>query len=435
MKLLDIIRTASSNTLRSKLRTSLTVIAIFIGSFTLTLTNGLGSGISTYIDAQINNLGAKDVLVIQAGDSSVGGGDTSDSDKPKEYDASKKIATTSFGIATTVLTDNDIAKIKKVAGIKSVEPNLALAPDYIASGLNDKKYQISANPYITGTKVELASGEQLNNDSAEIDLLLPVEYVEVLGYTDNQDAINKKVEIGVTDGTGQQRKLTATIKGVQQKGVTNAGGMNTNTALTNAIYKAQTNGLPASTINSYTALVAKFDANYSKEQIDSLKKDLKDKGYAATTFEEQIGSFKQVIEGIVLVLNAFAVIALLAASFGIINTLLMSVQERTKEIGLMKAMGMSSSKIFMLFSAEAVMLGFWGSFIGVVVAQIVGRIINSIVSNGILKDLAGLMLLSFPLQSTVTIVLIVMVIAFLAGTLPAFRLLGKTQLTLCATNK
>jgi putative ABC transport system permease protein len=421
VKLLDIIRTASSNTLRSKLRTSLTVIAIFIGSFTLTLTNGLGSGISTYIDAQINNLGAKDVLVIRAGDSSVGGGDTSDSDKPKEYDASKKIATTSFGIATTVLTDNDITKIKKVAGIKSVEPNLALAPDYIASGLNDKKYQISANPYITGTKVELASGEQLNNDSTEINLLLPVEYVEVLGYTDNQDAINKKVEIGVTDGTGQQRKLTATIKGVQQKGVTNAGGMNTNTALTNAIYKAQTNGLPASTINSYTALVAKFDANYSKEQIDSLKKDLKDKGYAATTFEEQIGSFKQVIEGIVLVLNAFAVIALLAASFGIINTLLMSVQERTKEIGLMKAMGMSSSKIFMLFSAEAVMLGFWGSFIGVVVAQIVGRIINSIVSNGILKDLAGLTLLSFPLQSTVTIVLIVMVIAFLAGTLPAFR--------------
>lgn len=421
MKLLDIIRTASSNTLRSKLRTSLTVIAIFIGSFTLTLTNGLGSGISTYIDAQINNLGAKDVLVIRAGDSSVGGGDTSDSDKPKEYDASKKIATTSFGIATTVLTDNDITKIKKVAGIKSVEPNLALAPDYIASGLNDKKYQISANPYITGTKVELASGEQLNNDSTEINLLLPVEYVEVLGYTDNQDAINKKVEIGVTDGTGLQRKLTATIKGVQQKGVTNAGGMNTNTALTNAIYKAQTNGLPASTINSYTALVAKFDANYSKEQIDSLKKDLKDKGYAATTFEEQIGSFKQVIEGIVLVLNAFAVIALLAASFGIINTLLMSVQERTKEIGLMKAMGMSSSKIFMLFSAEAVMLGFWGSFIGVVVAQIVGRIINSIVSNGILKDLAGLTLLSFPLQSTVTIVLIVMVIAFLAGTLPAFR--------------
>lgn len=421
MKILDIIRTASANTLRSKLRTSLTIIAIFIGSFTLTLTNGLGAGISTYIDSQLNNLGAKDVLVIRAGDSSVGGGAATDSDKPKEYDASKKIATTSFGIATTVLTDNDIAKIKKIAGIKSVEPNLALAPDYIGSGLNDKKYQISANPYISGTKVELASGEQLSNDNSELDALLPLEYVEVLGYSNNQDVVNKKVEIGVTDGTGQQRQITATIKGVQQKGVTNAGGMNTNTALTNAIYKAQTTGLPASSINSYTALVAKFDASYSQNQIDSLKSDLKDKGYAATTFEEQIGSFKQVVEGIILVLNAFAIIALLAASFGIINTLLMSVQERTKEIGLMKAMGMSSFKIFMLFSTEAIMLGFWGSFIGVVLAQIVGGVTNSIVSKGILKDLAGLTLLSFPLQSTITIVLIVMFVAFLAGTLPAFR--------------
>lgn len=419
MKLFDIILTASANTLRSKLRTSLTIIAIFIGSFTLTLTNGLGSGISTYIDTQINNLGAKDVLVIQTADSSLEGGG-SGSDTPKEYDPSKKVSATTFGLATTVMTNEDIEKIKKVAGIKSVEPNLSLAPDYIA-GTTDKKYQISANPYVSGTKVELATGDQLSNESAELQVLVPVEYREVLGFSSDSDAVGKTVTIGVTDGTGDKRILTAVVKGIQQKGVTNAGGMNTNTALTNAIYAAQTAGLPAATTNSYTILIAKFDANYSKEQLDSLKRDLKDKGYSAVTFEEQIGSFKQVVEGIILVLNAFAVIALLAASFGIINTLLMSVQERTKEIGLMKAMGMSSSKIFMLFSAEAVMLGFWGSFIGVTIAQIVGAVTNSIVSNGVLKDLAGLTLLSFPVQSTITIVLIVMFIAFLAGTLPAFR--------------
>lgn len=419
MKLFDIIRTASANTLRSKLRTGLTIVAIFIGSFTLTLTNGLGSGISTYIDTQINNLGAKDVLVIQTADSSLEGGG-SGTDTPKEYDPSKKVSATTFGLATTVMTNEDIEKIKKVAGIKSVEPNLSLAPDYIA-GTTDKKYQISANPYVSGTKVELATGDQLSNESTELQVLVPVEYREVLGFSSDSDAVGKTVSIGVTDGTGDKKILSAIVKGIQQKGVTNAGGMNTNTALTNAIYAAQTAGLPAATTNSYTVLIAKFDASYSKEQLESLKREMKDKGYSAVTFEEQIGSFKQVIEGIILVLNAFAVIALLAASFGIINTLLMSVQERTKEIGLMKAMGMSSSKIFMLFSAEAIMLGFWGSFIGVTVAQIVGAVTNSIVSNGILKDLAGLTLLSFPVQSTITIVLIVMFIAFLAGTLPAFR--------------
>ena len=74
----------------------------------------------------------------------------------------------------------------------------------------------------------------------------------------------------------------------------------------------------------------------------ALQDRLTDAGYDSTTVEEQLGSFKAVIDGIVLVLNAFAVIALLAASFGIVNTLLMSVQERTREIGLMKAMGMGS---------------------------------------------------------------------------------------------
>ena len=84
------------------------------------------------------------------------------------------------------------------------------------------------------------------------------------------------------------------------------------------------------------------------------------------------GMFKTVIDGIVLVLNAFAIIALLAASFGIVNTLLMSVQERTREIGLMKAMGMGSGKVFGLFSLEAAFIGFLGSAIGVGVAMLAG---------------------------------------------------------------
>ncbi len=149
---------------------------------------------------------------------------------------------------------------------------------------------------------------------------------------------------------------------------------------------------------------------------------MKKQGYAAKTIEDQIGTFKAVISGIVAVLNAFGVIALLAASFGIINTLLMSVQERTKEIGLMKAMGMSPSRIFLLFSVEAVLLGFWGSLLGVMAAIGVGQIANHVVSTGILKDLPGLTLLTFPPMGTLGIIALIMVIAFLAGTLPRARI-------------
>ena len=87
----------------------------------------------------------------------------------------------------------------------------------------------------------------------------------------------------------------------------------------------------------------------------------------------------------------------------------------------MKAMGMGGGKIFLLFSAEAVVLGFWGSLFGVLAAMGAGKIINNVVSNGILKDLAGLQLLVFPWQSILAIMGLVMAIAFLAGTLPAFR--------------
>src|SRR5690606_25299468 len=108
-------------------------------------------------------------------------------------------------------------------------------------------------------------------------------------------------------------------------------------------------------------------------------------------------------------------------SFGIINTLFMSVQERTKEIGLMKAMGMSRSRVFLLFSVEAILLGFWGSTLGAGAAMIAGGIVNQIASNSFLKDLPGFDLTTFPATSIATVIFIIMAIAFLAGTLPARR--------------
>ncbi len=99
----------------------------------------------------------------------------------------------------------------------------------------------------------------------------------------------------------------------------------------------------------------------------------------------------------------------------------MSVQERTKEIGLMKALGMSKGKIFTLFSIEAILIGFWGSMLGVGFAVALGKVVNAVASKGFLKDFTGLQLLSFPLKSVAVIVIGIMLIAFLAGTLPARR--------------
>jgi putative ABC transport system permease protein len=185
--------------------------------------------------------------------------------------------------------------------------------------------------------------------------------------------------------------------------------------------KVQNTGLPAGATSTFQYATARFDANLSAAELTALKDRLKSAGYTAQTVEDQIGTFKSVIAGIVAVLNGFAVIALLAASFGIINTLLMSVQERTKEIGLMKAMGMGAGSIFLLFSGEAVMLGFWGSLLGSAAAIGAGNVINQVATTTFLKDLEGLHLLAFTPASVAGISGIVMGIAFLAGSLPAIR--------------
>ena len=82
---------------------------------------------------------------------------------------------------------------------------------------------------------------------------------------------------------------------------------------------------------------------------------------------------------------------------------------------------MRRQRIFLLFSAEAAMIGFWGSALGVLVAMVIGRIVNQVAAKNLISDLPGLSLLAFPWQSVAGTMLLIIGIAFLAGTLPAWR--------------
>jgi len=416
MKLLDIFQTASANMMRSKLRSVLTIIAIFIGAFTLTLTNGIGAGISSYIDKQLGNLGATDVLEVQA-----------KIDNPltsglQEYNPDRA---TSSGIggagALPVLTQKDIDTIRAQEGIKSVEPTIAPTPDYI-QGMTDKKYSFSMQPFIEGTNFGLAAGNAVNATSDTKEILLPISYIETLGFSSSETALGQEVTIGITSALGVQQEVRATIVGIQEETlVSTLGGAVGNPALSNELIRLQQEGLPDAQKQQYISALARVDPNISDQDLQKIKDNLDAKGYTAATIDDQIGIFKQVIDAMIMVLNFFAAIALLAASFGIVNTLLMAVQERTKEIGLMKAMGMGSGKVFLLFSIEAVLLGFWGSLLGSLAGIGIGLLANRIASDTFLKDLAGFDLTVFSFGSVAVIMLIIMGIAFLAGTLPARR--------------
>ncbi|TFB99573.1 ABC transporter permease [Cryobacterium adonitolivorans] len=419
MNAFDLIRSAIKNSLRSKTRTTLTVLSIFIGAFTLTLTSGVGTGINQYIDTTVASIGADDVITVTKAAE-----DTADG--PVEYDPdavaidSPNAPPGAPGASLVALTSADLDSIADVDGVLSVQPQLSVSPDFVQVD-DGTPYEANVGSFIPGMALDLAAGAEPAADSSEYQVAVPVSFVTPLGFADNADALGSTLTFGITDVTGTQSELTATIVGVSEEGLVGSTAFTANEVLTEALYNAQSVGLSETSKDSYAQAVVRFDPTGTEADLTALKADLADLGYTGTTVEDQIGSFKAVIDGIVLVLNAFAVIALLAAGFGIVNTLLMSVQERTREIGLMKAMGLGGGKIFGLFSLEAVFIGLMGSALGVGVGMLAGFAANSLLADTLLADLPGLTLVAFDPTALATIILVVMGLAFLAGTIPALR--------------
>ena len=415
MRFIDILRASIRNSFRSRLRTTLTVIAIFIGAFTLTITNGLGIGINNYIDTQLGSLGAADVMSVTKPVEVVEA-----SDGPVKYDPDAGESVQGDGppgFSVQAMTDDDLDALREIDHVVSAEAVVSVAPDFIEYD-GGQKYTFAASALNSGIVVELVAGE-LDQSSTDPQIVLSSDFIKPLGYDSNEDAVGTTVTIGITDALGDQHTLDAVVAGVQDPTLFGSTAA-MNNELTTELFDLQSTGLPASS-DSFSRASVRFDSTLTKPQITALKAHLDEAGYSGTTVADQLGMFTSVIDGIILVLNAFAFIALLAAGFGIINTLLMSVQERTREIGLMKAMGMSSGKIFALFSLEAVFIGFLGSAIGAGVAMAVGSIISSVLAGGFLSGLAGLQIVAFTPLAILQVLLLVMGIAFVAAVLPASR--------------
>ena len=414
MRGVDVVASAFRNAFRSRLRTSLTVLAIFIGAFTLSLTNGLGTGVNSYLDDTVASVGVEDVMTVTKV------ADDAPTEGPAEYDPDQLEADGPPGATTVALTDDDIDAIADIEGVQSVQPVKQVATDYVQHDSGDK-YQLPVSQFVPGMKAELASGRQVDLDADEPQLVLPESYLEPLGLGSAQDAVGQTVRLAVTDGTGTQVTTEATIVGVAEPGVlSSVGGAIPNDVLTETLFDLQTTGASEGAATRYGQASVWFDATAGAAEVQALQDRLDDAGYLGSTLEDQLGTFTAIIDGIVLVLNGFAVIALVAAGIGIVNTLFMAVQERTREVGLMKAMGLSSSRVFSLFSIEAVVIGLVGSTLGVLGAIGAGQLVNGF-SGTLLADLPGLTLVAFDPVTVATVVLAVMGIAFLAGTLPALR--------------
>lgn len=419
MRTSDLVRTAARNAFRSRLRTTLTVLSLFVGAFTLTLTTALGAGVNDYVERQVSTLSTGDVLLVSPAAT------TETSDGPDEFDPDgrQQAAAANPLAGGTLLNEDDVQAIAGMDGVRSVEAVSQVQIDWVQATADDAtRFEMDINPTSSIGRSDLVAGAQLDQESAGYELVIPEEYVAALGFADADSAVDARVMLGFSDAGLAERQVEASVVGVARTSLF-ASGAGANAALVEEVAAAQ--AIPGQP-RAWPLAVAYLegsgdDGAVTADDIGAVKAELADADLAGQTVEDQLGVVQTIINGIIGVLSAFAVVALIAASFGIVNTLLMSVQERTREIGLMKAMGMSNGRVFGLFSLEAVVIGFLGSALGALAAVAVGSALAGSLPQTVLADLPGLRILLFEPAGVAVVIVVIMAIAFVSGVLPARR--------------
>ncbi len=415
MKIWDLIRIANRNLFRSKLRTFLTVMAIFVGSFTLTLTNGIGDGLRDYVEKQVKSLEGNSILFVRKkfeneDEVRVSVGEPEEYKETTEDDAGNKIDPNSMAVSLEQIEN----LAKQFPEVKSVTPSYPIKAEYIALD-GGKKFQVSLAMLSEGLQQKLEVGKMFDGENQ---IILPLNLAKA--YDEKvENLVGKMVTIGyLTEDSDEIKTKRLKITGVATKGMMANFSSFVDDKTANQIYTDQRGkGQDFNRFSSFTFQLNSSDAKV----LDSIKTKLDEKGFTAMSFADIEKRTYAAIGILQIGLNLFALIALLAASFGIINTLIIAVMERTKDIGLQKALGMGRGKIFALFSFESILIGFWGALLGILGGIFVGVIGNWYLATAYLESFEGYTLFVFAPLSLFAIMLLVCTIAFLAGVLPAFR--------------
>ena len=421
MRLTDIIKRANHNLWRNRSRTILTTLAITVGSLTIMLTVGINAGVNGYIDKQVESTGGNDIIEVMP----KGIADRMSSMMTLGATEVQEYRSNQGQSQQVSLTDRDLAGIKRLKGVKLAKLSDLLYPSYITRDRGGaKKYKLTVGPLAASSiKLDLAAGRSVRIDGSEAEAILPDRYLEPLGFSSAKQAIGQMVRVGVPHRLGDQiDEVKIRIVGVQNQSIVGFGRVFLNDAAGRLISSAYLTGMPEALQSQHGLIIIQVKPGYeSKEKLAQIKQELTNMGYSSISEDDYISSIKLFFNAITVILTIFGVIALITASIGIVNTLLMSVQERTREIGLMKAMGLSSGRIFALFSLEAVSLGFWGGMLAAGLAVVIKQTVNPWAGRNFLSGLPGFNLIELNPLYVGAIVVIVMVVAFLAGTLPAKR--------------
>jgi putative ABC transport system permease protein len=440
MYLIDIIRRAGRSLLSAKTRTILTAFAIAVGTFALTLTLGASNGAQNYANTLIKNNFDPSELIVTNDQSLFSRTDTS---KPQEYDASFGSVTSARGTSEQVkmLSDSDLTRIGQLPGIASVRPAVSVNLQYLTRD-GQKKYVSTIEAYSAYRKPDLLAGD-ISATLPDKSVILPEAYISALGFKDASGAVGQTVRLAVRKQVDQAALISAFASG-GTAGATSQ--LNSSTTVEEAFKiiavakKPSTFVAPGTDLYLYasspdvirlndysnqgTSNYHKYITSYVKvtdgvntAKLSAAQNAIKKAGYGAQSVADTEKTLTQIITVLQGIVTVFGLIAVIASVFGVVNTMYISVLQRTREIGLMKALGMHKKDITRLFRLEAALIGLLGGVLGAAIAMGLGTALNPWIAKQL--GLGSVNLLDFKLAQIGLLILGLIVVATIAGLLPA----------------
>jgi ABC-type lipoprotein release transport system permease subunit len=476
MSFLDILYLSLRNLREAKLRATLTSMGVIVGVAVIVTMVSFGLGLQRNLLSRFKALDlfnemrvfGKNVFTLASPNSnSARRGENPNDRRGPSFRPDKA--------PTRILDDAAIAEIAKIPGVAYVEPTLMLSAYVRVNGHSQVQFITGASvPNASSRFTEFAAGKMIGSKDAD-EAVVTQKFVEDVGFQKPADAIGKTIEFlaapkesanaksaeeeppsffglplgqdaapeagssavvaktfriagvlnsEIKDGAGQGglrgllpgADIYIPLPAAHQWSIDHRGPMN-QVALALA---RESGSLDKSESEGYESAVIRVDDPVALTQV---RKRLTELGFGSFSIVDQLEQIRTVFLIIDSVLGLLGGISLLVASFGIANTMIMSILERTREIGIMKAIGAEDREVKMIFFFEAAVIGLTGGIIGALAAWGIDGVSNRLAYRFILKPQGASFVdfFSLPPYLWLGAILFALVVSILAALYPAAR--------------
>ncbi|MDD3174055.1 MAG: ABC transporter permease [Herbinix sp.] len=343
---LESIKMSWENIIHNKLRSFLTMLGIVIGVASIIALITIVQGATNSISEQINSLGVNKIMITAMGTPLKQG-----------------------------LSDEDIKNIAKVNNIDGLSPTLSgkTSVVYNSDVLEDVTVQGKNEVYFKTDTSLLKSGRTINildiNNKNQV-AVIGNDIVQELYY--GVDPIGKELMINGTTYT-----IIGTLAASNSFGISSSNS---------TIIIPYTTALRSLGIKSILSLdVYLVDTNQANETVANIKSVLSaafnynEDAYSVFNMGDMISSFQTMMSMMSLLLAGIAAISLVVGGIGIMNMMLVSITERTTEIGLRKALGATPNRIQLQFIIESIFLSIIGGLIGLILGGLIAFIAATLI--------------------------------------------------------